>query len=417
MSREKDDKSSTALTRRSLITSAVAAPLAMAPAKSAATGPRTLPLKADFEIAGIFLNSAFTHPVPRPVRAAMHEYAEVRFSEPRRLWVTQEVENEAAGLFARLINAAPGDIAAVPSTMIGENLVCAALGIGPGTGVVTDAFHYFASLAMYGEMRRAGVEVVVVPPRGNRISPEDIAAAITSRTRLVALSLVSSHSGFVHDLKAICALAHRRLVPVYADVIQAAGALAIDVRDSQVDFACSGGYKWLQGDFGAAFLYVRPDVVPRLRRVQTGWRQVNDYRSHAFPGDTPGPAEGEWRMSPASAGGLFEVSSPSHAALWALRAAITYVLDLGIAAIESHRHSLMAQLYGGMTKLGHSPLTPVEQNSPVAAFLLRGDHLALRKRLNARGIAVGTGPNYIRVSPSVFNDIADIDALLDALRG
>jgi selenocysteine lyase/cysteine desulfurase len=238
----------------------------------------------------------------------MRDYVEVRFAEPRRLWVTQEVENEAAALFAQLISAAPTDVAAVPSTMTGENLVCAALGIGPKAGVVTDAFHYFGSLAKYGELRKAGVPVAIVPPRGDRILPEDIAAAITPATRLVALSLVSSHTGFVHDLKQVCDLAHRRGVLVYADIIQAAGALPIDVRDSGVDFACCGGYKWLQGDFGVAFLYVSPAALPRLKRVH------RDRRREA--GRSPRPRRRGCSKSPHPATRRYGACAPRSGACW-----------------------------------------------------------------------------------------------------
>lgn len=400
--------------RRAFLSGAVGAPVLAGTGQGAASP--ALPAAADFITDGAFLNSAFTHPIPAPVSAAMEEYVRVRRTQPKRLWVTQDVENDAAALFARLVNVAPGDVAAVPSTMVGENLIAQALNLGPAAGVVTDAFHYFASLALYGEMRKQGVTVSVVAPRDNRISLEDLAAAIKPGTRLVALSLVSSHTGYVHDLKAVCDLAHSRGALVYADIIQAVGAMPVDLTASGVDFACCGGYKWLQGDFGAAFLYVRPQSRGALRRVQTGWRQVEDYQSHAFPLDPPGPVEGSWRIAAPRAEGLFEVSSPSHAALWALRASIDYVTKIGVDTICQYRRPLMTRLYAGMAERSYKALTPPEQNSPVATFSRAGLGDALRQRLRARNVTVSVGPNFVRISPSIFNTAADIDLFLEAAR-
>ena len=143
-------------------------------------------------------------------------------------------------------------------------MLCATLGLGPNAGVVTDAFHYDASMAMYGEFQKQGVPVAVVAPRNNRIDLHDLDALIQKNTRLVAVSLIASTTGYQHDLKALCDVAHSKGALVYADIIQAAGAIPIDVKQSGVDLACCGTYKWLMGEFGVAFLYVRPDRLEQL---------------------------------------------------------------------------------------------------------------------------------------------------------
>jgi selenocysteine lyase/cysteine desulfurase len=408
----------TTISRRSLMGSALVTGLAFAASRAGAesNSQRTLPLKVDFYTQGIYLASAATHPLSLPVLAALQDYNNVRFTDPRHMWVTNEVRDKAASLFAQLINAAPADIAIVPSTLTGENLIHASLGIRPGDKVVTDAFHYFGSLAKYALMRKEGVDVKVVTPRGIRITPEDLEAAITHNTRLVAVSLVASHCGFVHDLKQLCEIAHRRGALVYADMIQAAGAIPIDVKDSGVDYACAGGHKWLQGDNGAAFLYVRPEALGHLRQVQMGWRQVDDYQFHAFPFAPPGPAEGSWRVLPTSAATLFEVSSFSYSALWSLRASLAYVLGIGVDAIAAHRRPLMSRLYDGMRELNYEPLTQREQNSPIASFARATMDPRVNERCLARQIKVGFGDGIMRISPSVFNDTDDIEAFLEAAR-
>ena len=88
--------------------------------------------------------------------------------------------------------------------MEGENHIVAALGLSKKAGVVTDAYHYDASLVLYGELGKRGVPVTCLAPKNNRIELEDVERAITSGTKLVAVSHVGSDTGHQHDLKALC---------------------------------------------------------------------------------------------------------------------------------------------------------------------------------------------------------------------
>lgn len=378
------------------------------------TAPR-LPAKEDFRVTGVYLNAAFVHPLSLAVAQALRSYADVRASDMARSWTPGQARADAVSAFARLINAEPNDVAVVPSTMVGENMLLASLGVGADRGVVTDAFHYHYSLVLYGEMRRRGVPVSVVVPRDNRIALSDIERAIGPRTKLIALSLVSSTTGFVHNLREICDLAHSRGVLVYADVIQAVGAVPLDVQATGVDFCCAGGYKWLQGDFGAAYLYVRPQALASLERTQMGWRQVAEYRPYDSSGNSPADPLGEWSMKPTTAAGIFEVASPAQAALWSHRASISYVMSLGVDAIATHRRPLMERLHAHLPRRGYVSVTPPEQSSPMAVFRVPGDAEALEKRLKARGVSVSFSANLMRIAPSVYNDMDDIEALLDVL--
>jgi selenocysteine lyase/cysteine desulfurase len=92
----------------------------------------------------------YTHPVGIRTRDATEDYMQSRMREADRNWAARNARDEAVALFAGLINEQPTEVAVVPSTLEGENLIAAALGIGPGAGVVTDPFHYDASLVMYG---------------------------------------------------------------------------------------------------------------------------------------------------------------------------------------------------------------------------------------------------------------------------
>ena len=246
-----------------------------------------LPVREDFAIpAGqSWLNSAFIHPIPIAAANAVRSYLETRtFHEPR-LRSGDALAAEVKAEFAALINARPEEISLVQSTSVAENLVVSGLGIPGGKGgVVTDALHFDGSLVLYGELAKQGVNLTIVRPRDWRIDLGDIERAVGGDTRLVAVSLVSWYNGFQHDLKAVCDVAHAKGAYVYADVIQAAGNTPIDVRSSGVDFCACSTFKWLMGDFGIGFLYVREGLLERVvQRTQIGYAEAEEMVLHYLP--------------------------------------------------------------------------------------------------------------------------------------
>jgi selenocysteine lyase/cysteine desulfurase len=380
-----------------------------------ASGSVALPDKTNFTFDGIHLNAAYTHPVGIRTRDATEEYISSRMREADRNWPARNSRNEAVALFAQLINAQPTEVAVVPSTLEGENLVAASLGLGPGAGVVTDPFHYDASLFMYGELSKRGMPLTVLTPRDNKIDYADLEKAITPETRLVALSLVSSDTGYLHDLKTVCDIAHRKGALVYADIIQAAGAIPFDVKASGVDFCCAGTYKWLMGEFGVAFLYVRPDRLPQLKRSQVGWRQVKAHTSHFLPFDPPGPVIGEWQLGTDTAS-VFEVSTPNWSALATIVGSLNYISAIGVDSIARHREPLLRRLQEELPKHGFGQLTPPDFQGSYVVFSYEGAGPRFRQALSDARIYVTLYKNKIRVSPSVYSDMDDIERLVKVLR-
>ena len=212
----------------------------------------------------------------------------------------------------------------------------------------------------------------------------------------------------------MCELAHARGAYVYADVVQAAGAVPIDVRESDVDFLACSGFKWLMADLGLGFLYVREDLIGTvLRRTQTGYHSVSRYATHFLPHDPPGPEPFSWALG-ASASAHFEVGSVAGAARAALGASIPYLRALGVERIEAHRQPLLRRLRDEMPRLGFPCVTPEGSTSPIITFTTP-DGTAARRRLEAAGVDVRVAQSFIRFSPSVYNDMADVEAALEAL--
>ena len=160
--------------------------------------------------------------------------------------------------YGQLINATANEIAFTANTSDGENIVVMGLDLPrKGGNIVIDELHFTTSLYMYKELEKQGVELRIVKHRNWAIDPHDMDKAIDRNTRIVSLALVSNVNGFMHDCKAVSDLAHARGALVFADIIQAVGAVPLDVNALGIDFASAGTYKWIMGERGFGFLYVK----------------------------------------------------------------------------------------------------------------------------------------------------------------
>jgi selenocysteine lyase/cysteine desulfurase len=243
---------------------------------------------------------------------------------------------------------------------------------------------------------------------------KDLERVVDRRTKLVEVSLVSMYNGFQHDLRAVCDLAHAHGAYVYADIIQAAGAVPIDVRASGVDFAACATYKWLMGDFGLAFLYVREDLLGRVvQRPHWSYRSAADVDIHLSPFDPQSPTPVSWTPRP-DASGYFELGTVANAVAAALALSIPYIQRLGVANIQQYPQPMLRRLQSEMPRLGFTPATPLDSTSPIVTFASKDTRAAARK-LEAARVNVRVAPYWIRIAPSIYNDMRDIERLLEAL--
>jgi selenocysteine lyase/cysteine desulfurase len=385
-------------------------------AASSVSTTSSLPAKNDFAIpAGLtYLNSAYTHPMPVASAAVLREWAEFRaqpqvVSQPKKL---PDVKAE----FAALINAKASEISYVPNTSTGENLVVNGLNIDyKSDNVVTDALHFEGALLhLQALQQRFGLDLRVAMPRAWRIDLKDMERLVDKKTKLIEISLVAMHNGFQHDLKAVCDLAHAHGAYVYADIAQAAGNTPIDVRASGVDFCACSSFKWLMSDFGLGFLYVKEDLLDRvLQRTQYGYYQASSMNSHFLPGDPRG-AEAYTFALANDATGHFQVGTDAIGTAHVLSQSLPYIRRLGVENILAHRQPMLKRLQQEMPRLGFEPLTPPESSSAIVSFAVK-DSQSVRERLQKASVNARVSERYIRISPSVFNDVSDVEKLLQAL--
>jgi selenocysteine lyase/cysteine desulfurase len=400
------------LDRRQFLMSAAA--LAAVPALprdvSAADSAIPASVRADFPVASneTYLNSAAIHPMSVPASRALVDHIAFRTKGggEGRADFGADQQADLKKRFAQLIGAKPNEIAFVQNTSDGENIVVMGMDLAKrGGNVVLDELHFETSLYMYKSLEAKGLQLRVVKHRNWAIDIKDMDRAIDRNTRLVSMALVSNVNGYLHDAKAITDLAHSRGAYVFADMVQAAGAVPVDVRAMGIDFGSTATYKWLMGERGFGFLYVREDlqetVVPTTRY---GHRQIANF-------DRVGIT---WEPLPGAA--KYETGTFPNALALCSYTSLQYIERLGLSNIRAHARQLTDRLQKELPARGYPSVTPKGNETPIVAFELKDVAGTARKLKQGRITAtIIENEKRLRLAVSVFNTQEDIDRLLSAL--
>ncbi len=231
----------------------------------------------------------------------------------------------------------------------------------------------------------------------------DFEPHIDKRTRIVSVAWVSNQNGFRHEMRPIADLAHAKGALFYADAVQAAGMIDLDVRAAGVDALCSGSYKWLMSEFGVAPFFVSREVIDRIQSDRIGEFSV-------------ARAEPDYRYQLLKTARKFEGTSRSFGAVAQLQASLSYLEKVGIARIEEHTVGLAQHLYEGFLKQGYKMFTPPGNRSSIVTFDCNRPPEDFRAAFRAARIDVTVRGPHVRVAPALFNNRDEIDRCLDVTK-
>jgi selenocysteine lyase/cysteine desulfurase len=322
--------------------------------------------------------------------------------------VLAEVETVRRRLADR-VRGAPTEVALTRNATDGVNLVASGLDWQPGDEVVISDQEHPAMDYPWGWL--AQTRGVVLKRFAVDADPErtlaNVEAQLSPRTRLVGTSWVTSGFGIRLPARSICALARAHGAYSLIDGAQVFGAIEVSVAELGCDFLTSNGHKWLCGPKGTGFLWVRADLMERLRPVHVG--------AGSFAQVDP--------LVPQPDGRRFEFASTTHT-LWAgLGPALDWFDALGWDWVAERTALLAARLKDGLARVpGVEVKTPrpPERASGLTTFAVPGHdgarlvaYLRDAWRVLPRPLA---RPGHVRVSTAYFNTEAEVDRLVAGVR-
>ncbi len=359
----------------------------------------------------IYLDCAYQGPFPRRTVAHIQRAIELK-CHPERMVSAEyfDLPDRVRASLARLVGADPSEIALTNSATQGIGIVLAGLGFKAGDEVVVASSNYPSNLFSWIHLRRLGVRVEVVKPVDGRVRVEDVAAALTARTRVLALDWVGYANGLAIDLARFGELAHRHGSLFLVDGSQGVGAMELSVHHLPMDVLAVTGYKWLLGPYGTGFVYLRREIQDRLDVPVVNWFSVEGSENFdALPAE---------QFTLAGEARVFDVpGTASFLNLYALEASVEYVEKIGVGVIAEHCGRLLDRLEEGLRRSGHTVIrnSDSKSRSPILGFQGKSPEATekLHRKLRANHVAVSLRHDVIRVSPHVYNDERDIDRLLE----
>jgi selenocysteine lyase/cysteine desulfurase len=359
----------------------------------------------------IYLDCAYQGPFPRVTVERIHQAIELK-SRPDRLKAPEYFGLPASvrARIARLTGAEAGEIAVTNSATQGIGIVAAGLDLGAGDEVLVSSSNFPSNLFTWLHLRRKGVTVKVLHPTGGKVTLDQVAAELTSRTRVLALDWVDYSNGYRLDLAAFGSLIHDRGGIFVVDGTQGVGANDLNLHAATVDVMACAAYKFLLGPYGTGFAYVKRELLAKLDLPVINWYSLEgaeDFDSL--------PTE-EFRLIHDAR--LFDSGETGNFInLHGLDASLEFLEGVTIATVHAHCRRLLTRLEEGLCVRGYilsAGSSPGHESTILGFHALTDEATAeLHQKLSADQIAVSLRHGMIRVSPYLYNDETEIDRLLE----
>ncbi|WP_230785223.1 cysteine desulfurase [Aurantimonas coralicida] len=333
---------------------------------------------------------------------------------------TEEFE-AARGKVSDFLNAPSAEeIVFTRSATEAINLVAYGYGmneIGEGDEIVLTIMEHHSNIVPWHFIReKKGAKLVFVPVEED--GSIDVAAferAITPRTKMIATTHMSNVLGTVVNVKAVCAMAHAKGIPVLVDGSQAAVHLPVDVQDLDCDFYVFTGHK-VYGPTGIGILYGKREMLERTRPFNGGGEMIVEVTEDAVTYNAP-PHR-------------FEAGTPPIVQAIGLGASLDYMREIGREAIAAHEETLRDYAHERLRAVnslriyGEAP-----GKGAIVSFDLEGIHAHdISMVIDREGVAVRAGTHCAqpllkrygatstcRASFGMYNTTDEIDRLAEAL--
>lgn len=358
----------------------------------------------------VYLNHAAISPPPRPTIEAVAvqirdvaEYGSLHY----RSWVA--IRESARKLAAEMIGARAEQVAFVRNTSDGLSTIANGLSWRAGDNIVTFRREFPSNIYPWLRLRDAyGVEVRFSEERDGRVDFDELISLIDNRTRIVAISHVQYASGFRADLERLgrSARAHNALLVV--DLIQAMGALPINVEAELIDAAAGACHKWLLTPEGVGLIYLSDRARERIEPTLLGWTSVPDPEDY-------GNFEQGWARGSLA----WETGTTATALIHGLEASLRLLTETGIERIAGHLLELTDYLCERLSGLDYKIISSRRDNERSQIVCLQPKEgwtpMKLYAHLKKRSIIVAPRGERLRIAPHLYNTHEDIDSLISAL--
>ena len=358
----------------------------------------------------IYLNSASTGPLPLRTLRVLEEFNRRR-AAPHLLPDADifGILDESRRLIAGLLNAGTDEIALTTSTSFGLNLAALSLPLERGDVVVVSDREFPANVYPWRRLRERGIEVELAPvtPEGWPDEAYLLRRISDPRVRVLAVSLVQFSNGYAVDLAALSSATRATGTWLVVDAIQGIGHLPVDVRATPVDVLSCGSQKWLLSPWGAAFTYVRRELVPVLAPPMVGWM--------AYEGTDDFSRLTNYADELRSDARRFEMITLPYQDFAGMNASLALLAEFGAARLGAHARACHAPLLDWARRAGVRVTSPTGAHGSAIVCVAPREPAAAHQALREAGVVCSLREGSLRLSPHLFNTVAEMERVVEIL--
>lgn len=234
----------------------------------------------------IYLNHGSFGATPRPV-FERYQYWQRELERQPTLFFSRRLEpllDEARACLGRFLSAHPDSLAFVTNATFGLNAVIRSLNLAPGDEVLATDHEYGAlDRAWVFQARQQGFryinQPIPLPVTTAEAFVEALWQGVTSRTRVIFLSHITSPTALIFPVEQVCRLAREQGILTIIDGAHAPGQIPLRLDDLGCDFYAGNLHKWLCAPKGAGFLYARPEAQDSIQPLVVSWGWQADQSS------------------------------------------------------------------------------------------------------------------------------------------
>ena len=354
----------------------------------------------------VYFNHAAVAPLPRRVAQAIsahNENVRDRGAADWRRWYAG-IE-EAREKVARFVGASREEVAFLPNTSWGLNLVAQAFPWKEGDNVVSDDMEFPSNAYPWLALEKRGVECRFAANRAGRVTLDAIAEKVDARTRIIAVSWVAFHNGWVFPIEEISRFCRERGILFVLDAIQGLGALPLDVHAAGVDVLAADAHKWLLGPEGCAVFFVSESARERVPPLFAGWWNIKHERGYL-----------DYDLDFYQSARRYEPGTLATANIAGLAAAVDLLSEVGPEMIRERILEVCERLKSGLTERGWEIASSEPLRSGILAAVPRNtDSRLLVKNFEERGIITAPREGFVRFSPHFYNDAAEVVRIFETV--
>jgi selenocysteine lyase/cysteine desulfurase len=307
-------------------------------------------------------------------------------------------------LGSQLAGCAPDDISIIRSTSEGLSMIAEGLDWNEGDEVLVGSEEFAANVAPWLALSRRGVNVVRFPQPDGRVDPKVVEKHIGDRTKLLAVSWVAFHTGWIAPLAQLGRLCRDRGLILVIDAIQGMGVLPLHLIALGVDAVVADGHKWLLSPEGAGIMATTEGLRARLQPVISGWRNVALAPQDFFL----------QRLEHHADGRKFEAGATNDIGIAGLAAGLDLIAAVGRDNIQARIETLSRLLTRILLAHGWDVFSPGSGHPIAGIVAARHPNVSpadTRRRLLERRVVVSVRQGYVRFSPHFYTTRGELEAL------